>query len=95
MTLGVKWSQVQILSARRRSGVFLGPEINVPDGFDASVDPNQISIVAETCLLAGPQWLRCAVPFDPLRKRVLERGRDVHTGAVGGLLKPLDQLGAD
>jgi hypothetical protein len=45
--------------------------------------------------LAGPQWLRCAVPFDPLRKRVLERGRDVHTGAVGGLLKPLDQLGAD
>ena len=44
---------------------------------------------------AGPQWLRCAVPFDPLSKRVLERGRDVHTGAVCGLLKPLDQVGAD
>src|SRR6185312_6110448 len=42
------------------------------------------------------QWLRCAVvPFDPTGQRVFERGRDIDTGAVSGLLKPLDQVCAD
>ena len=36
-----------------------------------------------------------AVPFDPLGERILERGRDAHAGAVGGLLEPVDQIRRD
>lgn len=36
-----------------------------------------------------------AIAVDPLAERILERGRDVYTGDVGGLLEPLDQVRRD